>query len=135
MNNKLITSIIAIIFVSLIIGIFFGYKLDNYFFRNNNLQDENEQLKSEIENLKSQSQSQCENLRGKWFMDGNGIYLCSLPTSDGGKECIDSDECEAECLAPEGAEVGMEISGFCSGETINYGYFVESGKVIGPVVD
>ena len=134
MNKKagmLISAII--IFASLIIGFSVGYKLDNYFCRESD-GEVNELLKSEIKDLKNQLEVQCEYVGGQ-FIEGNGIFICSLPTSDGGKECLDSDECEADCLASEGAKDGDEVAGSCAGYTANYGYFVESGKVTGPFVD
>ena len=40
-------------------------------------------------------------------------YLLESPTSDGGKECTDSSQCESYCQAKEGAEVGSHVTGMC----------------------
>jgi hypothetical protein len=39
--------------------------------------------------------------------------VCVLPTSDVGKECSDSSECESYCIAPGGVEVGTKAYGKC----------------------
>lgn len=39
--------------------------------------------------------------------------VCVLPTSDAGKECTDSSECESYCIAPGGVEVGTQAYGKC----------------------
>lgn len=38
---------------------------------------------------------------------------CVYPTSDAGKVCFDSKECEAGCIAPKGSRQGDEVSGVC----------------------
>lgn len=42
-------------------------------------------------------------------------YICSLPTSDAGKICSNSDECELQCVAPLNCEYGRtDIQGTCA---------------------
>lgn len=42
----------------------------------------------------------CELLGGWWGTIGRmRVEICNLPTSDAGKECSDSDECEGYCIA------------------------------------
>lgn len=63
----------------------------------------------------------CEALGGKWQIwrnIPNASPECNLPTSDAGKPCLDSSECESYCEAPEGAEVGAEVEGRCYGYQI-----------------
>ena len=44
--------------------------------------------------------------------------ICSMPTSDGGKACSDSDECEEECVAPKNCARGAEnVVGTCAQRT------------------
>jgi len=51
----------------------------------------------------------CETLTG---------YACSMPTTDGGKLCSDSDDCEEECVAPPGCEIGETgVQGTCAERT------------------
>ncbi len=45
---------------------------------------------------------------------------CNLPTSDKGKECTDSSQCESFCQAKEGAEIGSEGTGICYGYQWDY---------------
>ena len=45
-------------------------------------------------------------------------YACSEPTKDGGKECQNSEECEAECVAPVNCEDKKEVTGKCADRTM-----------------
>jgi len=75
-----------------------------------------------------------------------GIYpnpICNLPTTDGGKKCASSNDCEGSCLAVDLTEdqksslmrgpdgIGMEVKGKCTSMLRNFGCigFVEGGKV------
>ena len=42
--------------------------------------------------------SDCDSNGGKWMGSPYGINYCSYPTSDGGKVCTDSNQCEAFCI-------------------------------------
>lgn len=61
------------------------------------------------------SKHACESLGGKW---GNFGLLkkeqCNLPTSDAGKECSDSKQCESACVADIPFE-NFKKKGYCSG--------------------
>jgi len=50
---------------------------------------------------------ECLDSGGKWLVS-DGLHVmksfCNLPTSDGGKECTDSSQCESWCEAKKGAE-------------------------------
>jgi len=67
---------------------------------------------------KSPEQIDCEQQGGEFIpcFTLSGGY-CSLPTSDGGNECTDSSECEAECVAPEGCNAGDLVTGTCAEKT------------------
>ena len=61
---------------------------------------------------------QCEIAGGLWGIWGNQvpvIELCNPSTSDGGKECSDSSQCQSFCQAKEGAQIGIEDTGMCYG--------------------
>tara|TARA_Y100000310_G_scaffold334233_1_gene413509 strand:- start:43444 stop:43782 length:339 start_codon:yes stop_codon:yes gene_type:complete len=45
-------------------------------------------------------------------------YACSEPTKDGGKSCKNSEECEAECVAPDNCAIGKETTGKCAERTM-----------------
>lgn len=60
----------------------------------------------------------CKNAGGKWGLWSNlrsRGYECNLPTSDAGKECTDSSQCENFCQAPEEAKEGSKVVGKCYG--------------------
>jgi len=60
------------------------------------------------------SQQQCEALGGTWKRVGpRQLEACDRPTSDGGKACRDSSECQSRCLAPEGADPTKPVVGTC----------------------
>ncbi len=59
---------------------------------------------------------QCEIAGGLWGIWGNQvpvIVLCNPSTSDAGKECSDSSQCQSFCQAKEGAQIGIEATGMC----------------------
>ena len=58
----------------------------------------------------------CEARGGEWkiWRDIPSASLeCNLPTSDGGKKCTDSNQCESYCQAPKGTEIGADVVGEC----------------------
>jgi hypothetical protein len=69
-----------------------------------------------VDVIEEHTKESCEKAGGKW-----GIWRdtpeaqpeCNLPTSDAGKECTDSSQCESYCQAPEGAEIGSKATGKC----------------------
>lgn len=57
----------------------------------------------------------CEAKGGKWEQVDNpsSMPACNLPTTDSGKICTDSSQCESYCQAPSGAATGAKVSGTC----------------------
>ena len=58
----------------------------------------------------------CEARGGEWkiWRDiPNATPECNLPTSDGGKKCADSSQCESYCQALKGSEIGAKVVGEC----------------------
>lgn len=52
---------------------------------------------------KSPSQIACERRKGIWEEAAQGAaFFCQMPTSDGGKQCRKSTDCEGYCLARSG---------------------------------
>ena len=65
-----------------------------------------------------ESENTCENEGGLWGIWGNAIDsspMCNPSTSDGGKECTDSSQCQSFCQANQGAEILSEGAGMCYG--------------------
>ncbi len=63
-------------------------------------------------------QKQCENEGGLWGIWSNAIDsspMCNPSTSDLGKECTDSSQCQSFCQAKEGSEINTEDTGSCYG--------------------
>jgi len=59
---------------------------------------------------------QCEITGGLWGIWSNrspATASCNPSTSDGGKECSDSSQCQSFCQAKEGAQIGIEATGMC----------------------
>lgn len=49
--------------------------------------------------IKSSKIKACEKQGGRWeYFLGRSRGFCNLPTSDGGKECFDSEECDGRCI-------------------------------------
>jgi hypothetical protein len=90
----------------------------------------------------SSDKKTCENAGGIWWKLGpQGEYVCNMPTSDAGKKCLDSDECEGSCIPElsedeinkllENVEV-IQAKGKCTAWKIDSSgchYFVENGEV------
>ncbi len=58
----------------------------------------------------------CEARGGEWkiWRDiPDATPECNLPTTDGGKRCTDSSQCESYCQAPKGTDIGAEVVGEC----------------------
>ena len=83
----------------------------------------------------------CEALGGRWGSIGLSLNeKCNLPTSDAGKECSNSAECEGSCIAELSEEDWdkavrgiVYTKGKCTAWKITVGCqaFVEDGKVEG----
>jgi len=61
---------------------------------------------------------QCEIAGGLWGIWSNrspATASCNPSTSDVGKECTDSSQCQSFCQANEGAEINSEEAGTCYG--------------------
>ncbi len=61
---------------------------------------------------------ECEIAGGLWDIWGNQLSAtasCNPATSDVGKECTDSSQCQSFCQANEGAEINSEEAGTCYG--------------------
>jgi len=61
-------------------------------------------------------QTRCEITGGYWgFISSDDLTkTCNPHTSDEGKECTDSSQCEGFCKAEEGLEIYSEAIGVCS---------------------
>ena len=65
-------------------------------------------------------QKSCEEQKGIWYppREGKGFKLaafCNLPTTDAGKECSDSVECQGGCVVEKDIAKGTSAKGKCSG--------------------
>ncbi len=63
-----------------------------------------------------ETKEECEQYGGQWGVwsdKPNEPETCNLPTVDSGKVCDDSDDCQSFCQAPEGSQVGEEVTGEC----------------------
>jgi len=88
------------------------------------------------------TQEECLAKGGTW--KPVGIFpspICNLPTTDGGKECTSSNDCEGSCLAVltqderstlmKGEKMDKEVEGQCTSWVRNFGCigFVENSRV------
>lgn len=82
------------------------------------------------------TEKECVALGGNWTVLGLPIEgksaVCDLKTSDAGKSCSDSKDCEGSCFAPKNSKVGNTSKGTCSDYRLNYGnqLLIENGNVI-----
>jgi uncharacterized protein YceK len=60
------------------------------------------------------SAEECTSANGKWFTTRSGANICDVPTSDAGKACRDSAECEALCAASTDLARGARVIGHCT---------------------
>jgi hypothetical protein len=63
------------------------------------------------------TEAECLARSGTWGVHGETEVLapfCALPTTDGGKSCTDSSQCQGHCLAPEQARRGRRTTGVCT---------------------
>lgn len=89
------------------------------------------------------NEEECLAKGGTW--KARGIFpneICDLPTTDGGKECSSSNDCEGRCLAADltedqrralmgGEKFDAKVRGECTYSLRTFGCvgFVEGGKV------
>lgn len=68
------------------------------------------------------NESDCLRVGGQWTQLGRApVPQCLRQTSDSGKACTDSEQCEGQCLAPEGSVDGTQVGGQCSVDTNPFG--------------
>lgn len=76
---------------------------------------------------------------GRWEdyqMYPERVLRCNHATSDEGKPCNDSNQCESECLAPEGDNRTENLTGKCYGyESAYSGEYLLNGKKFYLAVD
>jgi hypothetical protein len=85
----------------------------------------------------------CESAGGHWGPVGlSPAEVCIMPTTDAGKECSDSSECQSACVADLSAEeyntlvkdrITIHTTGRCTSSTASVGCmaYVEDGVVLG----
>ena len=82
-----------------------------------------------------QTAAECSAHGGNWTTLGLSYpgkpKVRDLKTTDSGKVCSDSSECQGSCLAPERVVSGLHAIGTCSAYVSNFGNIrlVEHGKV------
>ena len=82
--------------------------------------------------VQPKTESDCVKSGGEWAKDFFGGYYCFLRTTDGGKRCTGSEQCQWVCLGPDDAVRGAKVVGACSETNSQLGHvvFVEDGKAI-----
>ena len=80
-----------------------------------------------------QTEQACASAHGMW--GPVGLFrnnACALKSTDAGKRCVDSSQCQAVCLGPQDALHGSNVTGSCSASWLNFGNVVEveNGKAI-----
>ena len=76
------------------------------------------------------TESGCKEMGGNWGPLGiSGTLRCDVKTTDAGRTCKDSRECQGSCVAPDGTAAGARITGSCSAYVANFGnvIFVTDG--------
>jgi hypothetical protein len=83
-----------------------------------------------------QTETECSAQGGNWTTLGlpypSKPKICDLKTTDSGKLCSDSTECQGSCVAPEGVASSRKATGACSAYVSNFGSLklVEHGKIV-----
>ncbi|MCD9005103.1 hypothetical protein LDO31_02420 [Luteimonas sp. XNQY3] len=68
------------------------------------------------------NEAECIAVGGQWTRLGRApVEQCLRQTTDAGKACTDSEQCEGQCLAPEGSVDGARVGGSCSVDTNPFG--------------
>lgn len=67
-------------------------------------------------------ESDCQRVGGEWTQLGRApVKQCLRQTTDAGSACSDSEQCEGQCMAPEGSIDGAQVTGRCSVDTNPFG--------------
>jgi hypothetical protein len=83
-----------------------------------------------------QTETECRARGGNWTTLGlsypGQLKICDLKTTDSGKLCSDSSECQGSCIAPEDFARSLKATGTCSAYVSSFGNLklVEHGKVV-----
>ena len=68
------------------------------------------------------SEADCLREGGEWRQLGKvPVKQCLRQTTDAGKACTDTEQCEGLCIAPEGTVDGAQVGGQCSTDTNRFG--------------
>jgi hypothetical protein len=78
------------------------------------------------------TESDCAASGGAWSEDFSRNFFCAMRTTDGGKTCTGSEQCQSTCLGPENAADGIKAIGVCSTTSAQFGNVVqvEDGKAV-----
>ena len=82
------------------------------------------------------TEAECGARGGNWTTLGlpypGKPKICDLKTTDSGKVCSDSSECQGSCVAPDSVASGLKATGTCSSYVSNFGNLklVVHGKVV-----
>lgn len=120
-----------ILILLLIIGMLVAWGIYNYSTRTCCAPPPKEIDKTKLPSL-PETREECLKKKGKWGKIGlSESEKCNLKTSDSGKACNDSSQCEGSCI---GEDISSK-AGTCSGWRITVGcyYFVSKGKVDGRI--
>ena len=82
-----------------------------------------------------ESENNGEIIGGLWGIWGNAVPSsaeCNPSTSDQGKECTDSTQCQSFCQAKEGSEINSESTGMCYGYALAICMQVVQNGVVQP---
>lgn len=67
-------------------------------------------------------ETDCLREGGQWTQLGRAaVKQCLRQTTDAGKACTDSEQCQGQCMAPEGSVDGTQAGGSCSVDTNPFG--------------
>ncbi|WP_143526018.1 hypothetical protein [Rhodanobacter sp. C05] len=79
-----------------------------------------------------QTEVECKAHGGNWGALGLFSVGCNVKTTDSGKICSNSNDCQGVCLAPAGSGNGDKAKGTCSAYTADFGRTsrVEHGKAV-----
>lgn len=82
----------------------------------------------------------CRASGGAWGKFGvrahlDGVYSCVPKTADGGKPCLNRNDCEYLCITTKAAAMGTAVTGECAAVRSPFGCnnHVDGGKIIGRV--
>jgi hypothetical protein len=78
------------------------------------------------------TESACAASGGAWRHDFFKNFFCEMRTTDAGKPCTGSEQCQWACLGPDNAMEGTKSAGVCSATSAQFGnvVYVEDGKVV-----